>query len=112
MKTFHSIPIYVSKRTGKNCWQDYRVFPDRIELRCWMILSTFVIPAEEILDIEVRNWNFFSRKNWFSLKLDWADLFQHILLHRKSGLFKYIRFTPDHPEAFAAAVKSIMTGSQ
>ena len=54
MSSFHDSPIYVSEKSAKNFWQDYRVFPDRVELRCWMLFSRFVIPAEDILDVKVR----------------------------------------------------------
>jgi hypothetical protein len=92
-------------------WQDYRVFPDRVELRCWMGLRTIVIPAQDILDVEVRSRAIFSLKHWYALKIDWADLFSHVEIHRKSGLLKHIKFTPDNPADFVAACKSIMKPS-
>jgi hypothetical protein len=114
MSSFHDSPIYVSEKSAKNFWQDYRVFPDRVELRCWMLFSRFVIPAEDILDVKVRPRFSFRdvfegkvRMLWWVIKLDWADLCEHVELHRKSGLFKYLRFTPDNPERFVAACKSI-----
>jgi len=79
-----------------------------------MSLSRFVIPAEDILDVNLRQrfslGDIFGGKvrlRWWALKLDWADLFRHVEIHRKSGLFKYLRFTPDNPERFVAACKSI-----
>jgi len=89
-------------------WQDYQVFPDRVELRCRLLFRTFVIPAEEILQVEIRGpWSFELLRRTV-LKLDWADLFQHVEIHRKSGLFRYLRFTPDDPARFVAECKSIM----
>lgn len=115
MSSFRSTPIYVSEKSAKNFWQDYRVFPDRIELRCWMSLSTFVIPAGDILKVMVRPafsfHDIFGGKvklRFWVLKLDWSDLFQHVEVHRRSGLFKYLRLTPDNPEKFLAACKSII----
>jgi hypothetical protein len=48
------------------------------------------------------------KMRWWVLKLDWSDLCEHVEIHRKSGLFKWLRFTPDNPAQFAAACKSIM----
>ena len=104
-------PIYVSKRSAKNFWQDYRVFPDRIELRCWIVLKTFVIRAEDIVDIKIRPGFSFSKMNirmsWWALKLDWSDFCEHVEIHRKTGLFKYLRITPDSPVNFVAACRSM-----
>ena len=113
MLSLHDSPIYVSEKSVKNFWQDYQVYPDRVELRCWMVLSTFIIPAEDLLDVDVRP-PFSVRdilntkiQRWWALKLDWADLCEHVEIHRKSGLFRYLRFTPDNPERFVAACKAI-----
>lgn len=110
----NDLPIYVSEKSAKNLWQDYRVFSDRVELRCWALFSRFVIPADEILGVEVRPpfriGDIFEGKlklTWWVLKLDWADLFEHVAIHRKSGLFKRLRFTPDNPAFFVAACNSI-----
>ncbi len=106
--------IYVSEKSAKNMWQDYRVFPDRIELRCWMLLRRFVIPAEDILNVEVRPpisvRDILAGKvkvPWRALKVDWSDFCEHVEIHRKSGTFKHIRFTPDDPTKFVAACKSM-----
>jgi len=113
MSTFHNFPTYVSERSLKNFWQDYRVFPDRVELRCWMLFRTFVIPAEDILDVEVHPASISAmfkgevKLIWWVLKLDWSDLCEHVRLHRRSGLFKYLRLTPDNPVNFVAACQSI-----
>jgi hypothetical protein len=92
-------------------WQDYQVFPDRVELRCWILLRKLVIPAEDIVDVEVESWALRSPRHWYALKIDWTDFFSHVEIHRKSGLLKYIKFTPDNPAHFVAACKSIMKSS-
>lgn len=114
MSQYSDSPIYVSEKSVKNLWQDYRVFSDRIELRCWMLFRTFVIPAEDILDVEVRPplsvHDIFAGKvkvRWRALKVDWSDFCEHVEIHRKSGTFKHIRFSPDNPEKMASACKSI-----
>jgi hypothetical protein len=111
-----SPPIYVSEKSAKNFWQDYRVFPDRIELRCWVVPKTFVIRAEDIVDIEINPP--FSLidllrgkiKLNLALKLDWSDLCEHVEIHRKTGWFKYLRITPDNPANFVAACRSMKQG--
>jgi len=79
-----------------------------------MSLGRFVIPAEDILDLQVLPR--FSigdilrgkvKMRWWVLKLDWSDFCEHVGVHRKSGLFKYLRFMPDNPRHFLAACKSI-----
>ena len=54
-------PLYVSKRSFKNLWQEYRIYPDRIELQCWIALHTLKIPVRDIVDIQIRSpfsfWN-------------------------------------------------------
>ena len=107
----HPFPIYVSQRSAKNMWQDYRVFPDRVELRSWILLRTLVIPAEDIVDVEVESPGPFNSKHWYAVKIDWADFFSHVEIHRKSGLLKHIKFTPDNPAHFVATCKSIMKPS-
>lgn len=79
-----------------------------------MLLSRFVIPVEDILDVEARPrfsiGDVFGGKvkmSWWVLKLDWSDFCEHVEIHRKSGLFKRIRLTPDNPAKFLAACKSI-----
>jgi len=79
-----SPPTYVSEKSAENFRQDHRVFPGRIELRCWVVQKTFVIPAEEIVDVEIRPA--FSFLDLFSgkiklnvaLKLDCSDLCEDV----------------------------------
>lgn len=107
-------PLYVSARSLKNLWHEYRIYADRIELDSF--LGRKVIPAGDILDIEVRPplviGDIFRGKGFkesLALKLDLADLFPHVAIYRGSGWFKYIRITPDDPETFVNICKSIMT---
>lgn len=106
-------PLYVSGRLFRNLWQQYRIYDDRIELR--FFLGRKVIRAENIISAEVRPpivvGDLFRRKGWaqsFALKLDLADFFHHVAIHRQSGWLKHVRFTPDDPETFVSICKSIM----
>ena len=107
-------PFYQSAKRGKNLWQSYRVYPDRVELSCWALFSTFVIPADGIEEVSVlpptlspeslKNPRLAFRAG---LKLDLSDFFTHVVLKRSRGLFSLLAFTPDDPHAFAAAVEKI-----
>ena len=39
------------------------------------------------------------------MKLDLADLHEHVTLDKSSGLIRHLHFTPDDPAAFVAAVQ-------
>lgn len=110
-----SEPIYMSPRSSKSFWQEYRIYPDRIELQCKVALHTLVIPANEILDIQIRPplvfADLFRGKGFvyaFPLKIDSADTCRHVAIKRKTGFMKHIRFTPDDPDKFVEACKSII----
>ena len=105
-------PIYISKRTGKGLWQEYRIYPDRLELQAWVLFHTVVIPVREIRSIEVRPSFFGGRKGFtWGVKIDNCDLCRHVLIQRTSGFFKRIAFSPDDPEKFVAVCQSIMPGT-
>lgn len=108
-------PFYVSKPMARNGKQGYRVYADRVELDARVRLGTFVIPAEDIISVEVRPppavGDLFRGRGFFyslPLKIDAVDFFEHVAIHRRSGLIRHIRFTPDDPEKFVSACKSIM----
>jgi hypothetical protein len=96
-------PLYVSKRSGKNLGQEYRVHRDRIELQCWTLLHTIVIPTDQILEIEVRGPEFF-----FGINLDNCNFTRHVSVKRKYGLFKRLGFTPDDPDRFVENCQSVI----
>jgi hypothetical protein len=80
-------PFYVSPRSSRSIWQEYRIYPDRLELQCWVAFHTLVIPAEEIIEIEVRPpiviADLFRGKSFlysFPLKIDGADGHRHVAI--------------------------------
>ena len=99
-------PIYISKRTGRGLWQEYRIYRDRLELQSWFLFHTVVVPVNEIQAVEVRP----SGIIW-GVKLDNCNFCRHVLLIKKSGRFKRIGFSPDDPEKFVAVCQSIMPGT-
>ncbi len=104
------LPLYVSKRTAKSLWPEYRIYSDRVELQCWTAFHTLVIPAAQIGKIEVRPSALFSVKGitLWGLKLDYCDLCRHVLLTKKSGFMKGVVFAPDDPEKFVSVCHAII----
>ena len=107
-------PLYVSARSLRNLWQEYRIYADRVELRSFC--GRKIIRAGDILNVEVRPpmviGDIFRGKGFkesLALKLDLADLYRHVAIHRRSGWLKYLRITPDDPDTFVKICKSIMT---
>lgn len=110
-------PIYVSPPVATSLWQEYRIYPDRLELECKVGLQTIIIPTAEIVGIEVRPplvfADVFRGKSFFysfALKIDFADGFRHVAIERKYGLMKHIRFTPKCPEEFVKACRMVIDG--
>jgi hypothetical protein len=103
-------PIYSSRRTAAGLWQSYAVYRDRLELRT--AVGIFKIPLGDIISIERRPpgiKSFATQPNsLIAIKLDVSDFYDHVLLNRKSGLFKWIRFIPDDIDNFISETKSAM----
>jgi hypothetical protein len=103
--------LHISRRTAASLWQEYRIYSDRLELQSWFLFHTVIIPASEILGIEVRPSVFSGRKGFvWGIKLDNSDLCRHVLVTRKNGPFKRLAFTPDNPDEFVRVGKSILPG--
>ena len=105
-------PLYVSRRLFRNLWQQYRIYADRVELGSF--LGKKILSADDILDVEVRppmvigdllRGRGFARS--LPLKLDLADFFRHVTIHRKSGWIGHICVTPDDPDRFVEICRSI-----
>jgi hypothetical protein len=111
LTSFSHEPLYVSKRMSRNLWQEYRVFSDRIEIQCRFLFSTFVIPFDDIEEVSLSRAlaiEIFRGKAWkggLPWKLDFANIYTHIVIRRISGLFRNIRFTPDDPALFLSVCR-------
>lgn len=103
-------PLYTSKRMAKNLWQEYRIYPDRLELQSWALFHTVIIPANEILAVELRPSIFggLTKGMTWGIKNDFCDLCRHVLLSKKPGFFKRIGISPDDPEKFVEICQSIL----
>jgi hypothetical protein len=100
--------FFTSKGTIKSLWQEYTIYSDRIELQARLFFHKIVIPLEDIHSIEVRSSIFKGVADFWSVKIDNCDFCRHVLLTRKSGLFKRIAFTPSDPEEFVDVCNSLL----
>jgi hypothetical protein len=103
-------PLYTSPRTKKSLRNEYSIYADRIVLKCGFpfLCKTFVIRKEDIVSIRSERPFQVSRWTFVALKLDLADLFEHVALERRNGLFKHLRFTPENPHQFIERAKDIL----
>ncbi len=110
-------PDYISKSSARSLWQEYRVYPDRLELQFRVFLTTLKIPAEKIVDVKVVSPVLKNREKqkfmaWFwGLFLDWAAFKRHVLIETRSYFARYVHFTPDDPDKFVSACTSMLESS-
>lgn len=106
---------FVSKRTFKSLWQEYRIYKNRIEFGT--LLGILTVPFEEIERIDVAGseakrllkgdlMNLMNFRNVATLKLDWASFFKHVVIHKSTGKFRRILFAPEKPVEFKTALQS------
>lgn len=107
-------PLYVSSRLGRNLWQEYRIYPDRLELQFRLGFRTLVVPIREILNVTVSGpviLEVFHANEKLSallaLKMGFSDFNRCVVLRKKSG-FRLLRFTPDDPDRFVEVCRSIL----
>ena len=101
-------PMYQSKPTLKSLGNSYHIYNDRIELQCsfLLFLKPLVINRDDLVSIEIFKPPVIRSALW-ALKLDLADLYEHVGIRRTKGFFKQLRFTPENPEEFVATVKEL-----
>jgi len=106
-------PLYTSRPTVKSIWQEYRVYADRIELDT-LFFGTIRVPLEDVSAVSVRpagvifdlvRGDYGLKDMLRTLKLDWADLSQHVTVERDSGIFRQFRLTPEDPAEFVRQVE-------
>jgi len=113
-------PVYVSKPGGKNIWQEYRVFADRIELdtKMW---GTVTVPMDQVERVRVAQplvvFDLFRGEIDLedllrTAKMDLADLSEHVSIEKDTGFWRQFRITPDDPESFVAAVEKVRGQSE
>lgn len=107
MKSIDS-PLYESLPTKKSIGNMYAIYSDRIELICRFpfITKTVVVKKEDLISIDTYRPPVI-RTTFMALKLDLADLKEHVGIIRKNGFFKHLRFTPENPKEFVSKAKEI-----
>ncbi len=105
--------LHVSTPHLASLGAEYRVYADRVEVDVpW--LPTIVVPVEEVEAVTVRpplvvadlfRTDHDLSYTWVALKLDAADLVEHVALQRASGLFRQLRITPQDVHGFVQAVE-------
>lgn len=101
-------PLYESVPTKIGMGNKYSIYSDRIELKCRFpfVTKTLVIKKDDLISIDTYKPPAI-RTTFRALKLDLADLGEHVGLKRKNGFFKQLRFTPENPKEFVSKVKEI-----
>jgi hypothetical protein len=69
--------------------------------------KTIVIKKEDLLAMDIFRPPVI-RTTFRALKLDLADLNEHVGIRRKNGFFKQLRFTPENPKEFVSQAKEIL----
>jgi len=101
-------PLYKSSSTKKSIGNEYAIYADRIELKCRFpfITKTLVIKKDDLISIEIFKPPVI-RTTFWALKLDLADLNEHVGIKRINGFFKQLRFTPENPKEFVAKAREL-----
>jgi len=95
--------IYESKGTPRSLWNNYRIFDDRIDLQFRLFFTRIIIPRDAFVKVDVYKPPVIRTVFW-ALKLDWADLYDHVGIERRDGIVNKIRFTPEDPSEFKQKV--------
>ena len=101
-------PLYRSTPTKISIGNEYSIYSDRIELRCRFpfLTKTLVVNKDDLISIDIFKPPVI-RTTFRALKLDLADLKEHVGIKRKNGFFKQLRFTPENPKEFVSKAKEI-----
>ena len=106
-------PLYVSRPTLTSVWQEYRLYPDRLELDMHLF-GTVRVPLADVSAVSVRpagvifdlvRGDYGLGDMLRTLKLDLADLSEHVTIERETGLFRQFRVTPEDPAEFVRQVE-------
>ena len=102
-------PLYKSRPSKKSINNEYRIYSDRIELRCRFpfFSKTLVIKKDDLISIGVFKPPVI-RTTFWALKLDLADLNEHVGIKRINGFFKQLRFTPENPKEFVTKARELL----
>ena len=101
-------PLYKSIPTKKSIGNEYSIYSDRIELRCRFpfLTKTLIVKKDDLISIDIFKPPVI-RTTFRALKLDLADLKEHVGIKRKKGFFKQLRFTPENPKEFVSKAREV-----
>ncbi|MEE8321638.1 MAG: hypothetical protein V3W17_07720 [Desulfobacteria bacterium] len=101
-------PLYKSMPTKKSIGNVYSIYTDRIELKCRFpfLTKTLIIKKDDLISIDIFKPPVV-RTTFRALKLDLADIKEHVGIKRKNGFFKQLRFTPENPKEFVSKAREI-----
>jgi len=101
-------PLYKSKPTKKSIGNEYSIYSERIDLRCRFpfFTKTLVVKKDDLISIDIFKPPVI-RTTFRALKLDLADLKEHVGIKRKNGFFKQLRFTPENPKEFVSKAREV-----
>jgi len=94
--------------TKKSIGNVYSIYTDRIELKCRFpfLTKTLIIKKDDLISIDLFKPPVV-RTTFRALKLDLADIKEHVGIKRKNGFFKQLRFTPENPKEFVSKAREI-----
>ena len=100
------IKIY-EERNVKSMFLKYTIYTDRIRVQGFPGFYSFDIRFNDIERVEIRKGPVFRDfpRSTRILKNDLADLFEHVAIVKKTGLWREVRITPKEPKRFLDILK-------
>ena len=104
--------VYTTARASRSLWLRYWVYADRVELAT--LFGRMVVPLDRVEGIRVCGplWGGLGGGSWRAIKLDWADVCEHVALDKSGGWFRTVHFSPPDPAGFVAAVEAALAARE
>ncbi len=106
--------LYRSERQFKSLGQRYDIYADRFEFET--LLGRWTIPFTEVVSLAVEEAGVQALVNgrlgldhfFATLKLDCADVTEHVAIARNTGWARRVLLSPTEPSAFVAAAEQAL----